>query len=96
MRRAGIDYADVVLAGLSALQCAAVALKHTVQQLELCESAGQVKLHSLRKEQMMETLECLLQMESYLHAPVRVCSFSPIISVASEQFKYLKNEHAVF
>lgn len=55
--------------GLSALQCAAVALKHTVQQLELCESAGQVKLHSLRKEQMMETLECLLQMESYLHAP---------------------------
>ncbi|XP_051535442.1 NF-kappa-B inhibitor zeta isoform X2 [Myxocyprinus asiaticus] len=54
--------------GLSALQCAAVALNHTVRELELCESAGQVRLHTLRKEQMMETLECLLEMECYLHA----------------------------
>ncbi|XP_051966771.1 NF-kappa-B inhibitor zeta-like isoform X2 [Xyrauchen texanus] len=53
--------------GLSALQCAAVALKHTVREMELCESAGQVRLHTLRKEQMMETLECLLEMECYLH-----------------------------
>ncbi|KAK2881195.1 hypothetical protein Q8A67_018463 [Cirrhinus molitorella] len=57
--------------GLSALQCAAVALNHTVRQLELCESAGLARLHTLRKEQMMETLECLLQMECYLHAPAR-------------------------
>ncbi|XP_058655062.1 uncharacterized protein zgc:113279 isoform X1 [Onychostoma macrolepis] len=55
--------------GLSALQCAAVSLNHTVRELELCESAGRVRLHTLRKEQMMETLECLLQMECYLHAP---------------------------
>ncbi|XP_073674574.1 uncharacterized protein [Garra rufa] len=55
--------------GLSALQCAAVALNHTVRELELCESAGWVRLHTLRKEQMMETLKCLLQMECYLHAP---------------------------
>ncbi|XP_051962484.1 NF-kappa-B inhibitor zeta-like isoform X2 [Xyrauchen texanus] len=54
--------------GLSALQCAAVALNHTVRELEICKSAGQVRLHTLRKEQMMETLECLLQMESHLHA----------------------------
>ncbi|XP_016123967.1 NF-kappa-B inhibitor zeta isoform X2 [Sinocyclocheilus grahami] len=57
--------------GLSALQCAAVSLKHTVRELEMCESAGQVRLHTLRKEQMMETLECLLQMECYLHALAR-------------------------
>ncbi|XP_059370620.1 NF-kappa-B inhibitor zeta-like isoform X2 [Carassius carassius] len=57
--------------GLSALQCAAVSLNHTVRELELCESAGRVRLHTLRKEQMMETLECLLQMECYLHAPAR-------------------------
>uniref|UniRef100_A0A671ME71 NF-kappa-B inhibitor zeta-like n=1 Tax=Sinocyclocheilus anshuiensis TaxID=1608454 RepID=A0A671ME71_9TELE len=50
--------------GLSALQCAAVSLNHTVHELEMCESAGRVRLHTLRKEQMMETLECLLQMES--------------------------------
>ncbi|XP_051719989.1 NF-kappa-B inhibitor zeta isoform X1 [Ctenopharyngodon idella] len=55
--------------GLSALQCAAVALNHTVRELELCESAGHLRLHSLRKEQMMETLECLLQMECCTHAP---------------------------
>ncbi|XP_043114216.1 NF-kappa-B inhibitor zeta-like isoform X2 [Puntigrus tetrazona] len=57
--------------GLSALQCAAVALNHTVRELELCESAGRVRLHTLLKEQMMETLECLLQMECCLHAPAR-------------------------
>ncbi|XP_052431465.1 NF-kappa-B inhibitor zeta isoform X1 [Carassius gibelio] len=57
--------------GLSALQCAAVSLNHTVRELELCESAGRVRLHTLRKEQMMETLECLLQMECHLHAPAR-------------------------
>ncbi|XP_039526314.1 NF-kappa-B inhibitor zeta [Pimephales promelas] len=55
--------------GLSALQCAAVALNHTVRELELYESAGHLRLHTLRKEQMMETLECLLQMECFIHAP---------------------------
>ncbi|KAK7156281.1 hypothetical protein R3I94_006382 [Phoxinus phoxinus] len=55
--------------GLSALQCAAVALNHTVRELELYESAGHLRLHTLRKEQMMETLECLFQMECFTHAP---------------------------
>uniref|UniRef100_A0A672R6I4 Zgc:113279 n=1 Tax=Sinocyclocheilus grahami TaxID=75366 RepID=A0A672R6I4_SINGR len=58
--------------GLSALQCAAVALNHTVRELELCGPAGWVRLQTLRKEQMIETLECLLQMECYLHTPVRM------------------------
>ncbi|XP_067307944.1 NF-kappa-B inhibitor zeta [Pseudorasbora parva] len=53
--------------GLSALQCAAVALNHSVRELELCEFAGLLKLHNLRKEKMMETLECLLQMECFIH-----------------------------
>ncbi|CAM4552188.1 unnamed protein product [Leuciscus chuanchicus] len=59
--------------GLSALQCAAVALNHTVRELELYESAGHLRLHTLRKEQMMETLECLLQMECFIHAPEHGC-----------------------
>ncbi len=62
----------ILFAGLSALQCAAVSLNHTVRELDLCESAGRVRLHTLHKEQMMETLECLLQMECYSHAPVRM------------------------
>lgn len=70
MYRTWID--GIFFAGLSALQCAAVALNHTVRELELCGPAGWVRLHTLRKEQMMETLECLLQMECYLHAPVRM------------------------
>ncbi|XP_026081950.1 uncharacterized protein LOC113058356 isoform X1 [Carassius auratus] len=57
--------------GLSALQCAAVALNHTVKELELCGAAGWVRLHTLHQEQMIETLECLLQMECYLHTPVQ-------------------------
>ncbi|XP_056612915.1 uncharacterized protein zgc:113279 isoform X3 [Triplophysa dalaica] len=58
--------------GLSALQCASVALNSTVRELKLCGSARHVRLHTLRKEQMMETLVCLLQMEYYLHALVRL------------------------
>ncbi|XP_030007564.1 NF-kappa-B inhibitor zeta [Sphaeramia orbicularis] len=53
--------------GMSVLQCASVALKTTVCELESSESASHTRLHMLRKEQMLETLECLLQMGSYLH-----------------------------
>ncbi|CAL8359958.1 unnamed protein product [Merluccius merluccius] len=48
--------------GLSVLQCAALGLSATVRELE--RSASPAQLHALRKEQMMETLECLLQMDS--------------------------------
>ncbi|XP_075892042.1 uncharacterized protein LOC142895132 [Nelusetta ayraudi] len=53
--------------GMSVLQCASVALKAAVRELENCEFPHQARLQSLRQEQMMETLECLLQMGSYLH-----------------------------
>uniref|UniRef100_A0A673BWU1 Zgc:113279 n=1 Tax=Sphaeramia orbicularis TaxID=375764 RepID=A0A673BWU1_9TELE len=56
--------------GMSVLQCASVALKTTVCELESSESASHTRLHMLRKEQMLETLECLLQMGSYLHTMV--------------------------
>ncbi|XP_071328009.1 NF-kappa-B inhibitor zeta [Trachinotus anak] len=53
--------------GMSVLQCASVALKATVCELESSRSPSHTRLHSLRQEQMMETLECLLHMGSYLH-----------------------------
>ncbi|XP_030633967.1 NF-kappa-B inhibitor zeta [Chanos chanos] len=54
--------------GRTALQCAAVALNSSVCGLELSIVPSQVRLHNLRQEQMMETLECLLQMECNLHS----------------------------
>ncbi|XP_051934955.1 uncharacterized protein zgc:113279 isoform X2 [Hippocampus zosterae] len=53
--------------GMSVLQCASVALKATLQQLELSKNLSQTGLHMLRKEQLLETLECLLKMASYSH-----------------------------
>ncbi|MCJ8739931.1 hypothetical protein PDJAM_G00053070 [Pangasius djambal] len=52
--------------GLSALQLASVALKSIVGDLEKSVTVGQARVHFLRKEQMMETLKCLLQMECNL------------------------------
>ncbi|KAI5620755.1 hypothetical protein C0J50_19627, partial [Silurus asotus] len=49
--------------GLSALQLASVALKNIVGDLGTSVTVGQARVHSLHKEQMMETLKCLLQME---------------------------------
>uniref|UniRef100_A0A4W6CP90 Zgc:113279 n=1 Tax=Lates calcarifer TaxID=8187 RepID=A0A4W6CP90_LATCA len=56
--------------GMSVLQCASVALKATVCELESSKSPDHTRLHTLRKGQMMETLECLLYMGSYLHTMV--------------------------
>lgn len=53
------------------LQCASLALKATVGDLETAKCS---RLRALRQEQMMETLECLLQMGSYLHAMVNTTS----------------------
>ena len=55
---------------MSVLQCASVALKATVRELENSTSPNHTRLQTLRQEQMMETLECLLQMGSYLHTMV--------------------------
>ncbi|KAK2847486.1 hypothetical protein Q5P01_010485 [Channa striata] len=53
--------------GMSVFQCASLALKATVRELESGKSPN---LDALHQEQMMETLECLLQMGSYLHTMV--------------------------
>ncbi|XP_029628726.1 uncharacterized protein zgc:113279 isoform X2 [Salmo trutta] len=69
MMKEGI-YVDVEATdnyGLSVFQCAAVALNITVRELERSVGPSQMRLHTLRKEQMMETLGCLLQMGSYHH-----------------------------
>eukprot|EP00063_Salmo_salar_P094426 XP_014069261.1 PREDICTED: NF-kappa-B inhibitor zeta-like isoform X4 [Salmo salar] len=69
MMKEGI-YVDVEATdnyGLSVFQCAAVALNVTVRELERSVAPSQMRLHTLRKEQMMETLGYLLQMGSYHH-----------------------------
>ncbi|XP_032364861.1 uncharacterized protein zgc:113279 [Etheostoma spectabile] len=53
--------------GMSVFQCASVALKATVRELESSKSKSHTSLHTLCQGQMMETLECLLQMGSYLY-----------------------------
>lgn len=53
------------------LQCAAVALKATLSDEDSSSSLGS-RVSSLRKEQMLETLECVLQMGSYLHSVVGI------------------------
>ncbi|XP_034024088.1 NF-kappa-B inhibitor zeta [Thalassophryne amazonica] len=73
LKRAMMDgvYIDVEAtdkSGMSALQCASVALKATLCELESSKFPSDTRIHMLRKNQMMETLECLLQMTSYLHS----------------------------
>lgn len=56
--------------GMSVLQCVSVAMKATMRHLENGQASHRSRLHALRQEQMMETLECLLLMGSYLHTMV--------------------------
>ncbi|XP_078102982.1 uncharacterized protein LOC144515754 isoform X2 [Sander vitreus] len=72
LRQAMMDgvYVDVEAtdnSGMSVFQCASVALKATVRKLESSKPQNHVSLHTLCQEQMMETLECLLQMGSYFY-----------------------------
>uniref|UniRef100_A0A665VQI7 NF-kappa-B inhibitor zeta-like n=1 Tax=Echeneis naucrates TaxID=173247 RepID=A0A665VQI7_ECHNA len=57
--------------GMSVLQCASLALKATVCELEGSKSPNPTRLHVLRQEQMMETLECLLHMVCLSRSPMR-------------------------
>ncbi|KAE8295662.1 NF-kappa-B inhibitor zeta I-kappa-B-zeta [Larimichthys crocea] len=66
-----VDVEATENSGMSVLQCASVALKATVRELESSKSPTSTRLHTLRQEQMMETLECLLQMGSYVHTMVQ-------------------------
>ncbi|XP_029027979.1 uncharacterized protein zgc:113279 isoform X3 [Betta splendens] len=63
-------YVDVEAAdnsGMSVLQCASLSLKAIVRELENSKHPVHTPLYALHQEQMMETLECLLQMGSYRH-----------------------------
>lgn len=62
-----VDVEAIDNTGMSVLQCASLALKATVCELESSKSPTHTRLHTLRQEQMMETLECLLHMGSYFH-----------------------------
>ncbi|XP_031694888.1 NF-kappa-B inhibitor zeta-like isoform X1 [Anarrhichthys ocellatus] len=62
-----IDVEATDNSGICVLQCASLALKATVRKLESSKFPNQTRLYTLRQEQIMETLECLLQMGSYLH-----------------------------
>uniref|UniRef100_A0A3B5B849 Uncharacterized LOC103356437 n=1 Tax=Stegastes partitus TaxID=144197 RepID=A0A3B5B849_9TELE len=59
-----VDVEATDKSGMSVLQCVAVAVKTSVSELEHRKSPSQTRLHLLRQEQMMETLEFLLQMGS--------------------------------
>ncbi|KAM4566780.1 uncharacterized protein PAE49_010284 isoform 1-T2 [Odontesthes bonariensis] len=65
-----IDVKATDNSGMSVLQCASVALKNSMCEVRSNKSQSDMRLHTLRQEQMMETLECLLQMDSYLHTAV--------------------------
>ncbi|XP_026195134.1 NF-kappa-B inhibitor zeta isoform X2 [Anabas testudineus] len=62
-----VDVEATDSSGMSVLQCASLALKAIVRKLESSKSPSHTTLHKLHQEQMMETLECLLQMGSYVH-----------------------------
>uniref|UniRef100_A0A3Q3N0B6 Zgc:113279 n=1 Tax=Mastacembelus armatus TaxID=205130 RepID=A0A3Q3N0B6_9TELE len=67
-----VDVEATDKSGMSVLQCASVALKATVCELESSKYPSHNRLHTLHQEQMLETLECLLQMGSYVHIMVYV------------------------
>lgn len=48
--------------GMTVLQCVSVTLKSSMRGGEGDQTWSQSRLDALRQEQMMETLECLLQM----------------------------------
>ncbi|XP_013875902.1 NF-kappa-B inhibitor zeta isoform X2 [Austrofundulus limnaeus] len=63
-----IDVDAVDVFGMSALQCAAVALKTNMSEVKGSLSPDHSRLQTLRQEYMRETLECLLQISSYQHS----------------------------
>ncbi|XP_047246852.1 NF-kappa-B inhibitor zeta isoform X2 [Girardinichthys multiradiatus] len=62
-----IDVEATDNSGMSVLQCASVALKTSMSEVGSSMSLSHSRLHTLRQEHMMETLKCVLQMDSYLH-----------------------------
>ncbi|XP_053729940.1 uncharacterized protein zgc:113279 isoform X1 [Synchiropus splendidus] len=65
-----VDVEATDISGMSVMQCASLSLKATLHELEVSRSPNETRLYQLRKEQIMETLECLLQMDSFCHTMV--------------------------
>lgn len=57
--------------GMTVLQCVSVTLKRSMRGVEGSRTPSQARLQALRQEQMMETLECLLQMTTISPAMTR-------------------------
>ncbi|XP_036393704.1 NF-kappa-B inhibitor zeta [Megalops cyprinoides] len=57
-----IDVEATDMNGFSALQWATVALNATVQELQGSAGPSETRFHTLRREQLLDTLECLLLM----------------------------------
>lgn len=53
--------------GMSVLQCASVALRSSMSKAESSMPLSHRKLYALHQKHLMETLKCVLQMDSYLH-----------------------------
>ncbi|XP_017289297.1 uncharacterized protein zgc:113279 [Kryptolebias marmoratus] len=66
-----IDVEATDNSGMSVLQCASLALKTSMSEDKSSMSPDRSRLQTLRQEHMMETLECLLQIDSY--RPTTVC-----------------------
>ncbi|XP_043976335.1 uncharacterized protein zgc:113279 [Gambusia affinis] len=78
-----IDVEATDNAGMSVLQCAAVALKASISEVDSGMSLSHSRLHALRQEHMMETLKCVLQMDSFLHAAASWSAADPEYTVQS-------------
>ncbi|XP_036005982.1 NF-kappa-B inhibitor zeta [Fundulus heteroclitus] len=65
-----IDIEATDNSGMTVLQCASVALKSSMSEVA-CSMSRHSRLHTLRQEHLMETLKCVLQMDSYLHTAAR-------------------------
>ncbi|XP_023206494.1 uncharacterized protein LOC102234539 [Xiphophorus maculatus] len=84
-----IDVEATDNSGMSVLQCAAVALKASMSEVDSSKSLSHSRLHTLRQEHMMETLKCVLQMDSFLHAAASWSATDPEYTVQS----WLSSQH---
>uniref|UniRef100_A0A096MA10 Zgc:113279 n=1 Tax=Poecilia formosa TaxID=48698 RepID=A0A096MA10_POEFO len=78
-----IDVEATDNSGMSVLQCATVALKASMSEVDSSMSLSHSRLHTLRQEHMMETLKCVLQMDSFLHVAARWSATDPEYTVQS-------------
>uniref|UniRef100_A0A8C9R0Q8 Zgc:113279 n=1 Tax=Scleropages formosus TaxID=113540 RepID=A0A8C9R0Q8_SCLFO len=68
-----VDVDATDMNGLTALQCAIAALNTCVLELERSVNPSLMRLHTLRKEQLLDTLDSLLHMGSCLESLIQRC-----------------------